>query len=89
MIRFENKEKFREWLEQNLKADCFDFDVFLDDLDYKYSETASLDYELKSYETKTGQAACYSFEVKDLFYLDGEVVEEGEDYDDFERIFIF
>ena len=88
MVRFENKEKFREWLEQHLKAESFDFDAFLEDLDRSYSTNAFPEYELKDYETKTHQTVCYGYEVKDVFYLNGEVVEEGDDYDDFDRTFV-
>ncbi|MEG2429322.1 MAG: hypothetical protein RSA99_02970 [Oscillospiraceae bacterium] len=65
---------FREFLEENFKEkyQCFDFDACLKELEEIESETANGNYELKGYETKSGNPECFGYVVSNKFFDDNQ-----------------
>lgn len=90
---FRNEEKFKSWLDYNLKADVYDFQACLKDLEDQYATSASANYELRDWETKSGHAEVYSYDVVEKFILDGREASEEEvennDFDYCETEYIF
>lgn len=83
---FENVEKFYEFLRENLKSDYYIERAYLEDLLDHVHATASEDYELSPFETKSGHPELIYFDV-DHTYVDENGV-EIEDWDDYYEIFI-
>jgi len=65
-MTFKNTDNFMRWLTANLKAEQFEPEKFLKDLDKQYGETGMTVYELRSYETKSGNPETISFEVEQI-----------------------
>lgn len=65
-MTFKNADNFMRWLTANVKAEQFEPEEYLKDLDKRYGETGSVIYELKGYETKSGHAECYSYDVEEI-----------------------
>lgn len=84
-MEFKNVDKFERWLKENLKnSESFDLDAYIEDVTrcYETSGTVGLNtYELKSYETKSGNSKLYYYEASEIYYNDDNVVEPCEDYD--------
>lgn len=95
MTRYEKLEAFKAWLRATSKiyTDA-NLSAWLDEIETHYASTGSCFYELPSRETYSGNSECYRFSVKDVYYFDGdqltqEQVDNGADYDDFARVFVF
>jgi hypothetical protein len=74
-IKHTNKERFYNWLSDNLK--CYDKTMALSclgDLQDKYFCTGSTVYELHRIYTLSGRPECYYFDVEII--MDGEDVEQ-------------
>ena len=89
MTKFTNVEKFEAWVKRVMKNECYDFDAILSELEDNYGCNAYPEYEMESSCTKSGHPECYSYNVVDTFYLNGVEVDDGEDFDNFDREFIF
>lgn len=59
---FISKESFKDFLDNNLKTENYDFKAYLDDLETQYGNTGVKEYELKGNETKTGNPTYYDYE---------------------------
>ncbi len=59
---FISKESFREFLDNNLKTENYDFNSYLDDLETQYGNTGKKEYELSGSESKTGNPILYNYE---------------------------
>ncbi len=59
---FISKENFREFLDNNLKIENYDFNTYLDDLETQYGNTGMKEYELSRLESKTGNPVLYNYE---------------------------
>ena len=60
MIRIENTEKLEAWLEENLKMPFGDYDInaVMDEIENQRGASGSNHYELRSWETKSGNPEC-------------------------------
>lgn len=56
-----SKKKFREFLDENLKANAYDFDAACRELEDQYRETGRREYEISSYETKSGHPETFRY----------------------------
>lgn len=91
-MKYENIEKFRAFLNKNLKSTYYDFNEFINELEQKIGETGASHYELNSLETKSGNPETISFERIDRFFLDGmeiNIYEADGTFDDIETTIIF
>lgn len=86
VMKYENLEHFHAFLDANLKAPC-DFIACLCDFNRQVSETGS--YELRAHDTVSGTPATIPFERVDRYYLDGQEVQPGRDFDEVETTIIF
>ncbi|MHC1786146.1 MAG: hypothetical protein AB9880_03675 [Christensenellales bacterium] len=64
-----DKQAFKTWLEENLKDDgkgdiwlTHNFDAYCDDLEKSYREIGQPRYELKRYETASGNPEEFTYE---------------------------
>lgn len=73
---YTNLDRFEAWLKAALKDYNGNLNAYLEDLEEHYSATGNAEYELKSYETKSGNPDTYRYEVVDTFEDDDE--ENGE-----------
>ncbi len=95
MNRYENLENLINWLSAHSKIFSRDnLNAWLDDLENQYASSGSATYELPSRETFSGHPECYRFKVVDKFFCDGrelteDEVDNGEDWDDVKRIYVF
>lgn len=87
-MKFENMEKFNEFLSENMKLE-YDLDAYISDFVHQIGETGAEHYELRGTETKSGRPECISFERIDHYILDGEEVEPDGDFDEVETTIIF
>lgn len=60
------KERFKEFLDNNVKAEVYNFDAYLDDLTTQYGNTGSTQYELSSSESKSGNPELFDYELEEL-----------------------
>lgn len=67
MVEFKNKENFKKWLDENVKAKVYDFGAYLDDIYNQYCETGRCEYELSSSESKDNLPHLYEYEIKKLY----------------------
>lgn len=87
-MKFENLEKFNEFLEENMKLE-YDLNACISDFERQIGETGAENYELRGFETKSGNPECISFERIDHYILDGKEVEPCDDFDEVETTIIF
>jgi hypothetical protein len=94
-MKITNIATLKAFLDKNIKG-YYDLDKVLKDIEENYMETATLSYELKSYETKSGRPETISYEVETTYLVDGEWMSEQEyferdleEFDDYELEFIF
>lgn len=73
---YTNLDKFETWLKATLKDYNGNLNAYLDNLEEDYSANGFAEYELKGYETKSGNPDTYRYEVVDTFEDDDE--ENGE-----------
>lgn len=73
---YTNLEAFEEWVKKTVKNYYDNIQDYLDELEEGYSATGNAEYELKGYETKSGNPDTYRYEVVDTFEDDDE--ENGE-----------
>lgn len=79
---FENVEKFYEFLRENLKSDYYIERAYLEDLLDHVCATASEDYELSPFETKSGNPELIRFDVEYTYVdVNGYEIENWDDYD--------
>lgn len=88
-MKFENFEIFKSFIEKNLKMPfgTYDFDACIADFEKQIGETKC--YELKSWETVSGNPETIVFERIDRFYIDGKEVPPCDDFDYVETAIIF
>lgn len=73
-----NAERFEEFLAENMKKP-YDMEACWDDFEEKLNNSTN-NYELKGYETKSGNPECISFYTDYKYHmLDGRIVEVNED----------
>lgn len=65
MIKFTNLEAFESWVKETVKNYYDNIQDYLDELERGYDGTPH--YELKGYETKSGNPECYYYDVLDTF----------------------
>ncbi len=65
-MEFKNADNFMRWLTANVKTEQFEPEEYLKDLDKQYGETGMACYELRSYETKSGNPETISFDVEEI-----------------------
>lgn len=70
-MKFENVDRFVEWLEFHLKSAAYDLDAVLADVARQHDATGAEHYELIGAETKSGRPECIAYAV--------EYAEIGED----------
>ncbi len=77
-VKVVNAERFEEFLARYMKKP-YDTEACWDDFEEKLNNSTN-NYELRGYETKSGNPECISF-YKDYKYhmLDGRIVEVNED----------
>lgn len=89
-MNFKNLEKFQTFLEKNLNTSHVEINICLEDFKKQIGASGGTDYELSSYETKSGKPEIISFERIDRYFLDDEEVDPGEnDFDYAETTIIF
>ena len=76
MTKYENLERFKKWIDENMKADVYDFQRVLYELETCHGSTGSEHYELNSFYTKSGTPECYYYDYLVKRNSDGDVVEE-------------
>lgn len=64
-MEYENAERFLEWYEENSSAAFFSEEDVLADVERQYMETGKPQYEMASYETKSGNPELYNYEVEE------------------------
>lgn len=64
-MKFENLEKFKEFLDENLNASVYDLDACLTDLERQIGETGADHYELSASETRSSRPEIISFDRVD------------------------
>ena len=90
-MEIKNIERFKEFLDENLKTTCgtYDFEACLEDLETQVMETGSDTYELSGFETKSGNPELIRFEKTERFFKDGEEVTPCDDFDEIKTTIIF
>lgn len=74
-----NIENFKNWLDKNLKSECYNFEACLDELETRYCATSNKWYELSKFETKSGLPEIFTYNVEIVEAYPGE----------YEMIFVF
>lgn len=75
-MEFVNLEKFKAFLDENVKAEWYSFDAYLNDLVKDLGSNGSTNYELSPFETKSGRPEIYRYEYRLDLDDDGDVVDE-------------
>lgn len=90
-MKYENIEKFREFLDKNLKRKGeYNFSACLEDFERQIGASGGQTYELSPFETFSGHAEEIGFERIDKFFIDDqEVSGENNDFDYGETTIIF
>ena len=89
-MKFENIEKFRAFLDENLKNHLtYNFNAFVGDFERQIEETGVERYELSGSKTVSGWPEGISFERIDKFIIDGKEVPPCDDFDSIETTIIF
>lgn len=68
-MKFINIENFKEWLILNLKEEYlnfFDINIYLEDLEKQFYESANNDYELPIYKNKNNITIFYTYNVETI-----------------------
>ena len=73
---YTNLEKFESWVKETVKNYFDNIQDYLDELEESYMCNGTANYELKGFETKSGNPECYYYDVIDTFEDDDE--ENGE-----------
>ncbi len=78
MVKYENKEKFIEWvLEVTGKTiDEIDIDAYLEHVDYRRGCTGSTVYEIDGFFTVSKLPEVYSYDYEFELDEDGDIIEE-------------
>lgn len=76
-----NKEKFKEFLNENVKVLYYDYEKYEDDLikqyyESEYKENEIYEYELPRFESKDKTPHIIEFQVESKFDEDGNIVNE-------------
>jgi hypothetical protein len=79
MNEFKNIEKLNTWLKANMKYP-YNLPAVLSDLEAQYSANGMTSYELRGYETKSGNPETYSYSVAET---------HDEDNDTWDTVFEF
>lgn len=94
-MKITNIEKLNAFLDDNFKME-YDFNEVLKDIERDEAQTGSKFYELKGWETKSGNPEIIYYDVVTRYLVDGEWISEQEyferdleEFDDYEKEFIF
>lgn len=72
------RERFKKFLDNNVKNKDYNFDAYIDDLTTQYGNTGTLEYELSKSESKSGKPELFNYSEEDLKEL-GYNLEEAEE----------
>ena len=61
LLSKEEEREFKNFLKENVKSKVFNLDAYLDDLETQYCNTGSREYELSSFESKSGNPELFSY----------------------------
>lgn len=60
------RERFKKFLDNNVKNKDYNFDAYIDDLTTQYGNTGTLEYELSKSESKSGKPELFNYSEEDL-----------------------
>lgn len=72
------RERFKKFLDNNVKNKDYNFDAYIDDLTTQYGNTGTLEYELSKSESKSGKPELFNYSKEDLKEL-GYNLDETEE----------
>ena len=72
------RERFKKFLDNNVKNKDYNFDAYIDDLTTQYGNTGTLEYELSKSESKSGKPELFNYSEEDLKEL-GYNLDEAEE----------
>lgn len=77
MIRYENLNNLKSWIERVTGRSLFDFELenYIKELEYQQGCTGSNCYELSSFETVSKNPECFYYDYEAVYDDDGDLIE--------------
>lgn len=56
-----NKKNFKKFLDENVKSKIYNFEAYCNDLETQFGNTGLKEYELSSFESKSGNPEIFHY----------------------------